>query len=118
MGLRDHFIADHIEHGAAGKGQGKGQDRRGHTDREKSQQRTQHLHHAGGCRNQKGAAFGYARCQHGCHQHHTFGDILQGNAACHRQGFRCISRAEADTGGDALGQVVDGDGRYKQQHLI
>ena len=35
-----------------------------------------------------------------------------------RQRFGGISRAEADTGGDAFGQIVDGDGRNKQQHLI
>ena len=29
MGLGNHLIADHIEHGAAGKGQGKGKNRRG-----------------------------------------------------------------------------------------
>ena len=118
MGLGDHLIADHIEHGAAGKRQGKGQDRRGNAHREEAQQSTQNFHHAGGCGNQKGTALGHTRRQHRRYQHHALGDVLQGNATRYRQRFRGISRAETDTGGDTLRQIMDGNGRNKQQDLV
>ena len=117
VGLGNHFIADDIEHGAAGKGQGKGQHRGGDADSEEAHQGADDFHKTCGGGNQKGLLQTDAGREHGADDDHALGDVLQGNTTCDQECFRRIAGAEAHTGCDALGQVVDGDGHDKQQHL-
>ena len=117
VGLGDHFIADDIEHGAAGKGQGKGQNGGSEADGKVTQQTSNHLHQAGGHGTQEGLAGSDTGGQHGANDDHALRDVLQGDAAGDHQSLRGVLGAEADAGRDAFGQIVDGDGGDEEQNL-
>ena len=117
VGLGDHLVADDVEHGAACKGKGKGQNGRREADGEIAQKGADHLHETGAYSNEKGPLLADAGAQHGRDDDHALGNVLQGDAAGNEHGLRHVIRAEADAGGDALRQVVDGNGGDEQQNL-
>ena len=117
MGLGDHVRADDVEHGASRKGKSKGQDQLRHADGEEAQKRPRHLHKARHQGAEEGTLGGDPCGQHGPDDHHTLGDVLQGDTPCHDEGAGVIPRTEANPCGDALGQVMDGDGGNEQQDL-
>ena len=47
VGFRNHFIADHVEHRSAGKGQGEGEDGAGYAGGEIADEGADHLYQAG-----------------------------------------------------------------------
>ena len=78
VGLRDHLVADDVEHGAAGEGQGEGENGGGEADGEEPQQGAQYLHDAGEQGDDEGARRTDAGGQHGGNDDHALGNVLQG----------------------------------------
>ena len=76
-----------------------------------------HLDESCESRNDKGLFRLYPRGEHRADDYHTLGDILQSDTARDQESLVGIAGAEADTGSDALRQIMDGDGGDKQQHL-
>ncbi len=117
MGFGDHLVADDVEHGAAGKSQGKGQNRRGHGHRSIAQDGAHHFDEARAQGQQECPLGADTRRQHGSNDHHALRNILQGDTACDQQRLSVIAGAKADTGGNAFRQIVDGNGGDEEQHL-
>ena len=113
MGLRDHFVADHIKHRAACKGQGKGQYCSGKAHGEIPQQSAQNFHKTGDHGDHQGPLPAHAGGQHGGDDDHTFGDVLQRNTGGDGHSLTGVACAEAHTGSDALRQIVDADGQHE-----
>ena len=60
VGLRNHLIADHVEHGAAGEGQGEGKNRAGDACGKISDEGAGHLHQASQGSNKESASLAHS----------------------------------------------------------
>ena len=118
VGLGDHFVADDVEHSTSREGEGEGEDGLRNTDGEVAYEGTEYLDHARHhCYDECATAL-HTRRKHRRDYDHTLGDILECDTARHGKSLHIVARSEADACGDALGQVMDGDGNDEKQDFI
>ena len=117
VGFRDHFIADHIEHGAACKGQGKGENGLGYRYGKVTQEGAENFNHAR-AQGQQERPPGRNTCQQQRgNNDHPLRYVLQRNAYGNGQCGSMVAGTKSYAGGNAFGEIVDSDGHHKEHNF-